>query len=49
MDVKLGLSLAVSENKLMRRIFASKRDETREDWRKLLGEEFCTLRRILLG
>jgi hypothetical protein len=57
MRVKLGLSvkgrsqIEVFENRVLRRIFGSKRDELPGGWRKLHDKSFiiCTLHRILLG
>jgi hypothetical protein len=35
--------LRVSENKVLRRLFGSKRDEVKGEWRKLQNEEFNDL------
>jgi hypothetical protein len=35
--------LRVFENRVLRRIFGSKRDEVMEEWRKLYNEELCDL------
>jgi hypothetical protein len=56
MDVKLGLilredhRLRVFENRILRRIFSTKRNEVPEGWRKLRSEElhnFYTLPNII--
>jgi hypothetical protein len=36
-------NLRVFENRVLKKIFAPKRDEVIEDWRKLHSEEFHTL------
>jgi hypothetical protein len=33
----------VSENKILRKIYVSKRDEVREEWRRLHNDEFYNL------
>jgi hypothetical protein len=38
-----GHTLRVSENRMLRKIFEPKRDETIEDWRKLHNEELRSL------
>jgi hypothetical protein len=49
MGVKLGLTLReelrlrVSENRMLRRIFGSKRENTVRDWRELCNDEFHNL------
>jgi hypothetical protein len=37
------------ENRVLRRIFGTKRDEVTGEWRKLHNEELCTYPQILLG
>jgi hypothetical protein len=49
-----GGTLRVFENRVLRRIFGWKRDEVREDWRKLHNEElhilyYSNTYRILMG
>jgi hypothetical protein len=39
--------LRVSENRALRRIFGSKRDEVTGEWRKLSNLMICTLHPIL--
>jgi hypothetical protein len=38
-----GYSLRVFDNRMLRRIFAPKRDEVTREWRKLHNEELCDL------
>jgi len=39
----MGVSLRVFENRVLRRVFGSKRDEVRGEWRKLHDEELNDL------
>jgi hypothetical protein len=41
--------LRISENRMLRRIFGSMRDETTGEWRKLHNDELSTTHPILFG
>ena len=47
--VREAYKLRAIENRVLRDIYGSKREEVIADWRKLRSEEFCTLHQILLG
>jgi hypothetical protein len=42
-DIREEIRLRVIENRMLRIIFGSKRDEVTEGWRKLHNEEMCDL------